>query len=50
MARKGRAGAALAIAALGSFFAGTVATVFVAAFSPPLPRSRSSSGLPNISR
>jgi TctA family transporter len=36
MARKGQAGAALAIAALGSFFAGTVATLFVAAFSPPL--------------
>jgi TctA family transporter len=36
MARKGQAGQALAIAALGSFFAGTVATVFVAAFSPPL--------------
>ena len=36
MARKGQAGAALAIAALGSFFAGCVATVFVAAFSPPL--------------
>ena len=36
MARKGRAGAALAIAALGSFFAGTVATVLIAAFSPVL--------------
>ena len=36
MALKGQAGAALAIAALGSFFAGCVATVFVAAFSPPL--------------
>jgi putative tricarboxylic transport membrane protein len=36
MARKGMAGQALAIAALGSFFAGTIATVFVAAFSPPL--------------
>src|SRR3954453_706250 len=36
MARKGQAGAALSIAALGSFFAGCVATVFVAAFSPPL--------------
>src|SRR6202049_3803347 len=30
MARKGQAGAALAIAALGSFFAGCVATVFLA--------------------
>jgi TctA family transporter len=36
MARKGMAGQALAIAAIGSFFAGTIATVFVAAFSPPL--------------
>ena len=36
MARKGEAGAALAIAALGSFFAGTVATVLVAAVSIPL--------------
>src|SRR6478752_5766327 len=36
MARKGRAGAALAIAAVGSFFAGTIGTVFIAAFGPPL--------------
>ena len=36
MARKGRAGAALAIAAIGSFFAGTVATFLVALFAPPL--------------
>jgi putative tricarboxylic transport membrane protein len=36
MALKGQAGAALAVAAMGSFFAGCVATVFVAAFSPPL--------------
>ncbi|HEX6980844.1 MAG TPA: tripartite tricarboxylate transporter permease [Alphaproteobacteria bacterium] len=36
MARKGRAGAALAIAALASFFAGTVATVLLAVASPPL--------------
>jgi len=36
MARKGQAGAALAVAALGSFFAGTVATVLVAAVSVPL--------------
>lgn len=33
MAKQGRAGAALAIAALGSFFAGSVATMFVAALS-----------------
>jgi putative tricarboxylic transport membrane protein len=38
MALKGRAGAALAIAALGSFFAGTVSTMLIAAASPPLAR------------
>jgi TctA family transporter len=36
MARQGRAGHALAAAALGSFFAGTVATVVLAVFAPPL--------------
>src|ERR1700752_4244151 len=36
MARQGRAGPALAVAALGSFFAGTVATLIIAAFAPPL--------------
>jgi TctA family transporter len=36
MARQGRAGAALVVAALGSFFAGCVGTLFVAAFAPPL--------------
>ena len=36
MARQGRAGPALAIAAIGSFFAGTVATFMLAAFAPPL--------------
>jgi TctA family transporter len=36
MARKGRAGPALAIAAIGSFFAGTVATIMIAAFAPPM--------------
>ncbi len=36
MARRGRAGAALATAAIGSFFAGTVATFLIAAFGPPL--------------
>ena len=36
MARHGRAGAALAAAGLGSFFAGSVATLIVAAFAPPL--------------
>lgn len=36
MARQGRAGAALAVAALGSLFAGCVATLILAAFAPPL--------------
>ena len=36
MARKGRAGTALATAALGAFFAGSVATFLVALFAPPL--------------
>ena len=36
MARQGRAGAALAASAVGSFFAGTVATLLIAAFAPPL--------------
>jgi putative tricarboxylic transport membrane protein len=36
MARKGQAGAALAIAAMGSFFAGTVGTVMVATVAIPL--------------
>jgi putative tricarboxylic transport membrane protein len=36
MARKGQAGKALGIAALGSFFAGSVATVLIAGFAPPL--------------
>ena len=36
MARRGRAGPALAIAAIGSFFAGSVATLVIALFAPPL--------------
>ncbi len=36
MARQGRAGAALSVAALGSFFAGCVGTVVIAAFAPSL--------------
>ncbi|MBU2053937.1 MAG: tripartite tricarboxylate transporter permease [Proteobacteria bacterium] len=36
MARQGRAGPALAIAAIGSFFAGTVCTMIIAMFGPPL--------------
>src|SRR5215210_7741846 len=36
MARQGRAGPALAVAALGSFFAGCVGTLIIALFAPPL--------------
>ena len=36
MARQGRAGPALTTAAIGSFFAGTVATFLIAAAAPPL--------------
>jgi TctA family transporter len=36
MAKQGRAGPALATAALGSLFAGCVGTLFIAAFAPPL--------------
>jgi putative tricarboxylic transport membrane protein len=36
MARQGKAGRALATAAIGSFFAGTVSTLVIAFFAPPL--------------
>ncbi|HEX2886999.1 tripartite tricarboxylate transporter permease [Vineibacter terrae] len=36
MAKKGRAGAALSISALGSFFAGTVGTLLIVLFAKPL--------------
>jgi len=36
MARQGKAGEALLVSALGSFFAGTLATMVIAAFAPPL--------------
>jgi putative tricarboxylic transport membrane protein len=38
MARKGRAGAALSISAVGSFFAGTVGTFIIVMFAEPLTR------------
>jgi len=38
MAQRGRAGVALATAAIGSFFAGTVATFLLALFAPPLAK------------
>ena len=46
MARKGRAGPALAAAAIGSFFAGSVATLLLAFFAPPLARAALNFGAP----
>lgn len=46
MARQGRAGAALAVAALGSFFAGCVSTLLIATFAPPLAVVGQSFGAP----
>jgi TctA family transporter len=36
MAKQGKAGRALAVAAIGSFVAGTIATLIIALFAPPL--------------
>ncbi|WP_125777530.1 tripartite tricarboxylate transporter permease [Antribacter gilvus] len=44
MARSGQAGTALAVAAIGSFVAGTVATVVLAVAAPPLARAALSFG------
>jgi putative tricarboxylic transport membrane protein len=46
MAKQGRAGPALAIAALGSFFAGTVCTLIIALFGPPLAEMALKFGAP----
>jgi TctA family transporter len=46
MARQGRAGPALAIAAIGSFFAGTVCTLIIAIFGPPLAEMALKFGAP----
>jgi putative tricarboxylic transport membrane protein len=46
MAKQGRAGAALAIAALGSFFAGTVCTLLIALLSQPLGKVALTIGAP----
>src|SRR5512140_652147 len=46
MARQGRAGAALAVAALASFFAGCVSTALIALFAPPLATVGQSFGAP----
>src|SRR5690349_19756710 len=46
MARQGHAGKALGIAALGSFFAGTVCTLLIALFGPPLSEMALKFGAP----
>ena len=46
MARQGKAGTALAVAALGSFFAGCVSTLLIAVLAPPLSRVGQSFGAP----
>lgn len=46
MASKGRAGPALSIAAIGSFFAGCVSVVIIALFSPPLAQAALNFGAP----
>ena len=50
MARQGFAGRALATAAIGSFFAGTVSTVLIALFAPPLAEVALSFGPASTSR
>ncbi len=46
MAKKGRAGAALAIAAFGSFIAGTIGLILLTLFAPPLSNMALSFGPP----
>jgi len=46
MARKGRAGAALAISAIGSFIAGTIGIIALQLFAPPLANAALSFGPP----
>lgn len=46
MARQGRAGAALSISAIGSFFAGCVGVLVIALFAPPLARAALAFGTP----
>ena len=48
MARQGRAGAALAIAAIGSFIGGTIATMALVVAAPPLARVALSFGAPEF--
>lgn len=46
MTRKGRAGAALAVSAIGSFVAGTIGIIVLQLFAPPLSRAALSFGPP----
>jgi putative tricarboxylic transport membrane protein len=46
MARQGRAGPALAVAAIGSFIAGTICTLLIALFAPPLAEMALKFGAP----
>ena len=46
MARQGRAGPALGIAAIGSFIAGTICTLLIAVFGPPLAEMALKFGAP----
>jgi putative tricarboxylic transport membrane protein len=46
MAKQGRVGPALAVAALGSFFAGTVGTILIALFGPPIAEMALKFGAP----
>jgi TctA family transporter len=46
MARRGRAGPALGIAAIGSFFAGCVCTLIIAMFGPPIAEMALKFGAP----
>lgn len=48
MAKKGRAGAALAVAAIGSFIAGTVGVVGLMVFAPPLGQAALAFGPPEF--
>ena len=48
LARKGRAGAALAVAGVGSFIAGTVGIILIMLFAPPLGRAALAFGPPEF--
>ena len=49
MAQKGRAGPALAISAIGSFIAGSIAIIGLVLICPPLAQAALAFGPPNIS-